>query len=427
MIEKLLERKALLWINPKRAPFEEISEIEWEEVLDGEERWQRFAPLLMKLFPETIVTEGIIESKLTKITGLKETLLSDSEGDFYIKEDNNLPIAGSIKARGGIYEILKYAEKIALEKCFSEEHSYEELAKEKYRNLFSDYKIQVGSTGNLGLSIGIISAKLGFQVIVHMSSDAKKWKKELLREKGAVVKEYSGDFSQAVESGRKESDADPSSYFVDDENSKDLFVGYAAATIRLEKQLLEEQITVDENHPLFVYIPCGVGGGPGGIAYGLKKIYGENVHVFFIEPIESPSMLLGLATGKMDQISVQDIGLSGKTEADGLAVGRTSGFAARMMSKILSGVFTVEDKDLPFYMREVFEKEKIFIEPSGCAALEGPIKLFQYEEGRKYLEECKIQDKMKDSAHILWATGGRLVPEELREELLQKEGKKNGR
>lgn len=87
----------------------------------------------------------------------------------------------------------------------------------------------------------------------------------------------------------------------------------------------------------------------------------------------------------------------------------------------------MEDEVLPFYMKEVFEKEKIFIEPSGCAAFEGPIKLFQYEEGRQYLEENKIQDKMKNSTHILWATGGRLVPEEIRKELLKEEAKENGR
>ena len=293
-----------------------------------------------------------------------------------------------------------------------ETDDYSVFASPEFHNFFSKYAIHVGSTGNLGLSIGIMSAALGYRVSVHMSADAKQWKKDLLRQKGVNVVEYAADYSKAVQEGRRLTEGDPMSYFVDDENSQTLFLGYAVAARRLKAQLTEQNVTVDAQHPLIVYIPCGVGGAPGGVCYGLKQEFGDNVYVFFTEPTEAPCMLLGLATGLQDKICVQDIGLSGLTAADGLAVGRPSSFVGKTVSELLAGEFTVADARLYDYMRALLETENLFIEPSACAAFIGPSR-FSSLDG--FIDAQGLREKLQNATHIAWATGGRLVPEAERE------------
>ncbi|HQC70589.1 MAG TPA: D-serine ammonia-lyase, partial [Sedimentibacter sp.] len=382
----------------------------------------KFAPLIEKVFPETLPSHGIIESPITEINNMKNKLQElykmNISGKLLLKMDSHLAIAGSVKARGGIYEVLKYAEALAMKHgLLKEDDDYSILAEQKYRDFFGKYKIQVGSTGNLGLSIGITSAALGFNVTVHMSADAKQWKKDLLKSKGAKVVEYDSDFSKAVEEGRKQSDQDPMSYFVDDENSMNLFLGYSVAARRLKEQLNNMNIVIDETHPLFVYLPCGVGGAPGGITYGLKSVYRDNVHCFFVEPTHAPSMLIGMATGLHNDISVQDLGIDGKTHADGLAVGRPSKLVGKMMDYILGGIFTIYDYKLYDYMRYLHETENISIEPSACAAFEG-VKLENTEEGKQYIRKHNLENKMQNAVHIAWATGGSLVPEEINKQFL---------
>lgn len=417
-IEILKKKQSTLFLNHEFKISEETTEASNPRESDIQHAaclLDRFAPLLTDLFPELAKTNGIIESELTPIKDMGRRLSElagvDLKGSYWIKGDHALPVAGSIKARGGIFEVLAFAEKLAFEnELLTESGDYRLLKSDKARELFGRYTVTVGSTGNLGLSIGVAARALGFAACVHMSSDAKTWKKERLTQRGVQVIEHRADYSEAVRAGREEAESDPYGYFVDDENSRSLFLGYSVAALRLKQQIEKAGLTVDAEHPLFVYLPCGVGGAPGGITFGLKHVFGDSVHCFFAEPVESPCMTLAMLHQFARYPSVYEIQLSNTTEADGLAVGRASELVGDIIKNMLSGSFTVPDDDLFLYLYLLKEIEDIQIEPSAAAGFAGPGLLFGSEAGQAYLADGDLFNALENAAHIIWTTGGSFVP-----------------
>lgn len=400
LFRSVSEAGPVFWENPDLSAQPDFS-FTAADIADAEARLQRFAPWIARRFPETAPADGIIESPLTPIPEMADPIGRKDgfsfTGRLLLKRDDSLPVSGSVKARGGIYAVLKHTEDLLMEAgLLFPDSDYRTLSEDPIRSFLKGKKLAVGSTGNLGLSIGIMGAALGFQTSVFISREAREWKKQLLREKGVRVVESEQNYEAAVAAGRAESEADPDSFFIDDERSEDLYLGYAAAAARLKKQLDILGITADPCHPLYVYLPCGVGGGPGGITFGLKMIYGNAVRCFFAEPTQAPCMLLAMATGKGSGICAEEFGLSGITAADGLAVTRASGLVYREMRTTLDGCFTLPDEDLFSYLRMLDRTSGIRIEPSACAGFAG----LKYTAGDP------------DSTHIVWATGGGMVPKE---------------
>ena len=417
LIRDLVALQQTTWFNPGVAPTAQALAdvgLTAADVADASARLTRFASYLQRVFPETQSSGGIIESDIMPLTRLQpllgERYKQTLTGALWLKRDSHLPISGSIKARGGIYEVLKHAEDLALAaKLITLDDDYALLDSERARAFFGQYTIAVGSTGNLGMSIGIMGAALGFQVTVHMSADARQWKKDTLRAHGVTVVEYASDYSVAVAQGRQQAEADPGCHFVDDENSVNLFLGYSVAAERLKLQLAAANIRVDAQHPLFVYLPCGVGGAPGGVAFGLKLAFGDAVHCLFAEPTHSPCMLLGVYTGLHDQVSVQDFGIDNVTAADGLAVGRASGFVGKAMQRLLDGFYTVSDEELYSLLALMERSEGLRLEPSALAGVPGIARVHAEQQGYRVRLGLDRQ-AMANATHLVWATGGNRVP-----------------
>ena len=438
---QLCTARPLLWMQAQRLDsIHGIDAVTAAGLDAAAQRLAWFAPLLAQLFPDELGTSaGLIESPLLPVPALQSALgLPAAAGALFVKADHALPVAASVKARGGIHEVLQHAENLAVQHGLLPADAAARaavdarvLAAGPARALFGAHKVAVGSTGNLGLAIGVMAAALGFQAVVHMSADAKDWKKARLRQRGVQVVEHAGDYAQAVAAGRAEALADARVHFVDDERSASLFLGYAVAAQRLAAQLAAAGRVVDAEHPLFVHLPCGVGGAPGGIAWGLARQFGAHVHCIFAEPVQSPCFLLQLlidnrgartvqpalaalaaqAQAEGEPPSVYAIGLDNRTEADGLAVPRASALAGALAGPLLAGACTVTDDDLHRLLHLAASTDGLRLEPSACAGLAGPAGLWRSAAGQAWLHHSGVAPHLAQATHIAWTTGGHAVPD----------------
>lgn len=106
--QRLWKRSRLAGFNPRLVSMKELPKdlaVTVEDIDDAEARLERFAPYIKKQFPETEKDGGLIESPFVEIPKMKELLKErhgcELAGRLYLKEDSQLAIAGSIKARAG--------------------------------------------------------------------------------------------------------------------------------------------------------------------------------------------------------------------------------------------------------------------------------------------------------------------------------------
>ncbi|BFO10052.1 hypothetical protein GGER_25620 [Serratia rubidaea] len=121
-------------------------------------------------------------------------------------------------------------------------------------------------------------------------------------------------------------------------------------------------------------------------------------------------MLLGVHTGLHDAIAVQDIGIDNLTAADGLAVGRPSGFVGRAMERLLDGFYTLSDEEMYQLLALLDRHEQIRLEPSALAGMPGPWRVVANPQWQA--QQGLSEQQMANASHVVWATGGGMVPED---------------
>ena len=90
------------------------------------------------------------------------------------------------------------------------------------------------------------------------------------------------------------------------------------------------------------------------------------------------------------------------------------------MERLIDGFYTISDKRMYQHLGDMSISEYIRLEPSALAGMLGPVVVSVNEE---YLQRIQLDEqKMKNATHLVWATGGGMVPSEEMESYLAKSG-----
>lgn len=372
--------------NEKEESFvlnEKLSETEIHSKINGyghvhmkaaQNRYMRFMPFLAEAFPETAARKGIIESELYDISDFTEEINESFKGKLFLKDDAHLPVGQSVTARGSMHEVLHIAE-ILLQKnkLLSPTENYSKVNSGEIKELFSHYKIYAVDCENLAVSAGLLATRLGFETVVYLPENKNQEIKNILLNEKIKIREYKSDYLTAINEAKKDCEKEENSFFIGKSDSEDLFFGYSTAALRLKVQLNKAHVTVDENHPLFVYIPSLIPEAAGGIAFGLKELMGNDVHCFLFQSSDLTN--------------------------------ETSEFVRSISENIISGIFTVSDESMQSFSEKLKLKKSINLKPVSYMGFKA-VEDFSNKEFQSYLKKHNLLDKLDNSSHIVWAAYG---------------------
>ncbi|MGC3833007.1 hypothetical protein ACPSKX_01160 [Moritella viscosa] len=79
------------------------------------------------------------------------------------------------------------------------------------------------------------------------------------------------------------------------------------------------------------------------------------------------------------------------------------------MERMLDGYITLTDADMYQLLGLIHDTEQLKLEPSALAGMPGIVHVVNNSD---YLERMQLRDSLANATHLVWATGGGMVPDQ---------------
>lgn len=212
--------------------------------------------------------------------------------------------------------------------------------------------IITASAGNHGLAVSFAAKKFGMKAIVVVPEFVPQFRINMIREMGAEVIVH-GTTMDELNAKVAEYTQNPEYIYVHGFDDDDIIAGQA--TIAYE--LLQEVSDID-----IIVVPVGGGGLISGIAQYAKS-FNSNIHIYGAETIGADAMSKSLEAGRIVAIpKITSIAIS-------LGASKVVERTFEIVKKNVNKVVTVTDNEAIRELKEILEKDKLFVEPASSCAL----------------------------------------------------------
>jgi diaminopropionate ammonia-lyase len=266
-----------------------------------------------------------------------------------VKDESARSPLGSFKALGASVATVRLLQRLRHEQGWS----FESLIRGRHAAELRDFTVITASDGNHGRSLAGVAKSLGCRCVIVLHAGVNAERDQAIRDLGAETVRVSGNYDDAVEEAARlaalngwhvVSDTSWEGY---EEVPRDVMRGYGTIAAEIIEQAgARRGMASPFSH---IFLQAGVGGLAAGVASYLWEFHGPARPRFVIvEPIEADCLYQTALFGKPAVAS-------GSTDSimAGLACGKVSPLAWRILERVADYFVTVEDEQSPKAMQHL--------------------------------------------------------------------------